>query len=180
MSTLLYYDTAILDFIRDNLKCGFLDVLMPYITAIGNGGILYIILALFLIMFKRTRKYGIMLGAALLFGLIFGNLILKNVIARPRPFSGKEIELLISPPSDWSFPSGHTMASFEMASVVFYMNRKTGYIAILVASLIAFSRLYLYVHFPTDVLGGLLLGTFFGFCAIKLYVFIENKFSLNI
>ena len=180
MNRILYYDTVILDFIKETANCGFLDVLMPYITAIGNGGILYIILAVCLLLFKRTRKYGIMLGTALLFGLIFGNLLLKNIVARPRPFSGKEIELLVSVPKDWSFPSGHTMASFEMASVMFYMNRKIGYAAITVALLVAFSRLYLYVHYPTDILGGIVLGTFFGFCAIKLYNFIEKKYSLNI
>lgn len=173
-------DVKVLDSISNIFSCDFLNFFMPAITSIANGGLLYIILAVILIVFKKTRKYGIMLGTALIFGLVFGNLILKNVIARPRPFAGKEIELLVSPPDDWSFPSGHTMASFEMATVMFYMNRKIGIAAIILASVVAFSRLYLYVHYPTDVLCGCILGIFFGFCAIKLYKFIEKKYSLNI
>ena len=173
-------DVKVLDSISNIFSCDFLDFLMPIVTAIANGGLLYIILAVILIVFKKTRKYGIMLGTALIFGLVFGNLILKNVIARPRPFAGKEIELLVSPPDDWSFPSGHTMASFEMATVMFYMNRKIGYFAIGVAVIIAFSRLYLYVHYPTDVICGAILGTVFGLCAIKLYKFFEKKITRKI
>lgn len=171
-------DTIIIDFIKNTFQCDFLDFVMPLITAIGNGGILYIIFALILICFRRTRKYGIMLGMALLFGLIFGNILLKNIIARPRPFSGKDISLLIPAPRDWSFPSGHTMASFETASVLWYMNRRIGTVMIIIASLVAFSRLYLYVHYPTDIIAGCLLGISFGYCAIVLYNYITNK-TLN-
>ena len=179
MNLIYNFDVNILEFIRENTSSPFLDSIMPIITAIGNGGILYIILSIVLIAFKKTRRYGIMMGTALLFGFIFGNLMLKNIIARPRPFN-TGYELLINAPKDYSFPSGHTMASFEMATVVFYMNRKIGCLAIVVASLVAFSRLYLNVHYPTDVLGGCFLGIFFGFCAIKLYKIIENKYSLDI
>ena len=168
-------DLSILDSIHENLTNSFLDVIMPYITAIADKGILYIILAIVLIFIKRTRRYGIMLGTALLLGLIFGNLILKNVIARPRPFSLTGTELLIPAPEDFSFPSGHTMASFETATVLFYANRRAGTAMIILASIVAYSRLYLYVHYPTDVLCGCVLGILFGSTAILMYNLIEKK-----
>lgn len=171
-------DRSVLDSIVDIFSCPLLDKIMPFITAIGNGGILYIILAIMLMIFKKTRKYGIMLGMALAFGFVFGNIILKNVVARPRPFY-IDCELLIKAPDDYSFPSGHTMASFEMASVMFYMNRKIGYVAIAIATLVAFSRLYLYVHFPTDVIFGCILGTFFGILSVKIYGYICKKYSMT-
>ena len=174
MEIIYNFDTAVLNFIRDVFSCGFLDFIMPFITAIGDGGKLYIFLALILLCFKKTRRYGIMLAMALIFGLVFGNLLLKNIIARPRPF-GADYKLLVEAPTDYSFPSGHSMASFEMATVMFYMNRKIGYAAIAVACVVAFSRLYLYVHYPTDVICGAILGTVFGLCAIKLYKFFERK-----
>ena len=170
-------DFALLNAIKDNLTCAFLDFIMPLITVIGNDGIAYIILAVILMIFKKTRKYGIMLGIALLFGLIFGNILLKNLIARPRPFTYNDMKLIIPTPDEYSFPSGHSMASFETASVVFYMNRKAGAVMLVIASLVAFSRLYLYVHFPTDVICGCILGTIFGICAIKLYNFIAASFT---
>ena len=176
MDLIYSFDKTLLDFIVNTFKCDFLDFIMPIVTAIANGGLLYIILAVMLIIFKKTRKHGLMLALALVFGLVFGNLILKNLIARPRPF-GLDCELLIKAPQDYSFPSGHTMASFEMATVMFCMNRKIGYFAIVVATIVAFSRLYLYVHYPTDVICGAILGTVFGLCAIKLYNFLEKKIT---
>ena len=170
-------DFALLNAIKDNLTCEFLDFIMPLITVIGNDGIAYIILAVILMIFKKTRKYGIMLGIALLFGLIFGNILLKNLIARPRPFTYNDMKLIIPIPDEYSFPSGHSMASFETASVAFYMNRKAGAVMLVIASLVAFSRLYLYVHLPTDVICGCILGTIFGICAIKLYNFIAESFT---
>ncbi|MBR3994488.1 MAG: phosphatase PAP2 family protein [Clostridia bacterium] len=170
-------DRSVLDSIVNIFSCPLLDNVMPIISAIGNGGALYIVLALILMVFKRTRKYGIMLGIALTLGLIFGNLFLKNIVARQRPF-GTDCELLIKAPDDYSFPSGHTMASFEMATVMFYMNRKIGYLAIAIATLVAFSRLYLYVHFPTDVLCGCVIGIIIGIISIKLYEKISKKNSL--
>ena len=120
-----------------------------------------------------------MMAAALLCGLIFGNLLLKPLIARVRPYDLREgIELLISKPSDYSFPSGHTLASFEAAVVLMVRERKRfGWAALVLAVLIAFSRLYLYVHYPSDVLGGILLGTAFALFSVWLVDTIWQKLS---
>ena len=128
-------DLAILDFIYDNLHCAFLDAVMPVITALGNGGILFIAIAVVMLFFKRTRKTGLMIGCALILGLLVCNLTLKPIVARERPFTHRAVELLVSRPKDFSFPSGHTIASFEFATVLFLRERKAGIIALVAAVL---------------------------------------------
>ena len=108
------------------------------------------------------------MGAALILGLIVCNMILKPWVARIRPYDlqeqlGNIIPLLIERQHDFSFPSGHTIASFEAATVLMLHNKKLGIPALILACLIAFSRLYLYVHYPTDVITSVILGTAFGF-----------------
>lgn len=169
------FDFAVLDFIRDNLNCAFLDAVMPVITALGNGGLLFIACAIAMLFFKRWRKTGIMIGVALVLGLIVCNLTLKPLVGRIRPFDLREIALLVTPPDDFSFPSGHTIAAFEFATVLMIRERKVGIIALVAAILIAFSRLYLYVHYPTDVLTSIALGTLFGFIGVGIVNVICKK-----
>jgi len=158
------FDLPILDWIARNLWCPFLDAVMPIITVLGNGGIFWIILAVVLLLFRKTRRVGVGMGIALLMGLVLCNLTLKPLCHRPRPYDyqlntfDKLIPLLIERQHDFSFPSGHTIASFEAAGVVLLNNKKWGIAALVLACLIAFSRLYLYVHYPTDVLVSVVLG----------------------
>ncbi len=158
------FDLPVLDWIADTLWCPFLDAVMPVITVLGNGGIFWIILAVALLLFKKTRRVGVGMGIALLMGLLLCNLTLKPLCHRIRPYDyqydvfGKVIPLIIERPHDFSFPSGHTIASFEAAGVILLSSKKWGIAALVLASLIAFSRLYLYVHYPTDVLASVLLG----------------------
>ena len=164
-----HFDLPILDWIAETLHCGFLDFLMPLITVLGDAGIFWIAVAVVLLFIPKYRKIGLGMGAALIIGLLVCNVTLKPLIARPRPYDyqlthfGKTIELLIARPHDFSFPSGHTLASFEGATVLFIGNKKMGIPAIVLACLIAFSRMYLYVHYPTDVLVSVVLGIAFGF-----------------
>ncbi len=164
------YEIPILDFISEHLKCGFLDTVLPYITRLADSGIFWIILAVVLLFFKKTRKAGFMMGLALIMGLVVGNLTLKPLIARMRPYDyNPDVVLLINKLSDYSFPSGHTLASFEGAGVLMLTHRKTfGYPALVLAIIIAFSRMYLYVHYPSDVLVGLILGLLFAFASYKI------------
>ncbi len=153
------FEIGILNKISDIFKCGFLDAFMPIVTRFGDDGIFWIALAIILLCFKKTRKIGFCMGLSLIIGFLVGNVFLKNVIARTRPYDvNTEISLLISKLNDYSFPSGHTLASFESATAIFIFNKKWGIPALVLASLIAFSRIYLYVHYPTDVLGGIVLG----------------------
>lgn len=164
-----HFDLPILDWIAETLRCGFLDFLMPLITVLGDAGIFWIAVAVVLLFIPKYRKIGLGMGAALIIGLLVCNVTLKPLIARPRPYDyqlthfGKTIELLVARPHDFSFPSGHTLASFEGATVLLIGNKKMGIPAMVLACLIAFSRMYLYVHYPTDVLVSVVLGVAFGF-----------------
>lgn len=150
-------DFYILDAIQ-NLRCGFLDYIMPKITFLGSGGLMWIIITLIYLIRRDTRRTGIMLASVLILGLIIGNGILKNIIARERPnWLNPSVQLLIGNPTDFSFPSGHTLASFSCVFIMFYTKDKLRYAVLVLAIFIAFSRLYLYVHFPSDILGAIVL-----------------------
>ncbi|MBR5278534.1 MAG: phosphatase PAP2 family protein [Clostridia bacterium] len=160
-------ELSILDFIQNTFSCAFMDVIMPAISFFGNAGWVWILAGVVMAVIPKTRKIGITVCIALLLSLIVCNLTLKPIVNRIRPYDIKEgIELLITKPHDASFPSGHSSASFAAAVAMVLYNKKIGIPAVVLASLIAFSRLYLYVHFPTDVLGGIILGSL---CAVGAY-----------
>ena len=158
------FDLPILDWIAGHLRCSLLDFLMPAITHLGDAGILWIGLSILFLCLRKYRKAGLTMAVSLLIGLLVCNVTLKPLVARMRPYDyqlthfGREIQLLISKPHDFSFPSGHTNASFAAATALLLRNRKLGLPAMILAALIAFSRLYLYVHYPTDVLTSVILG----------------------
>lgn len=152
-------DWSILQWIQENMRCDFMDFLMPKITVLGDAGILWLIFCVILLCTKKYRLSGIYMAISFVIGLLTGNLMLKNLIARERPcWLDSSVELLIKNPHDFSFPSGHTLHSFIGAASLWKTDRRMGYAALPVAILIAFSRLYLYVHFPTDILAGVILG----------------------
>lgn len=149
-------DGEILLQIQQHLRTDMLTPFMKIVTFLGNGGWFWILCAVVLLAVPKTRKTGYAAVLSLIFGVIVTNLLLKNIVARPRPFA--EIEALIPlivKPTDFSFPSGHTTASFAVALVMLRMlPKKIGIPAVVLAALVAFSRLYLGVHYPTDVLAG--------------------------
>ena len=160
------FDLPILDWIQANLQSPLMDKIMPIITLFGAGGIFWIAWSVLLILFPKTRRTGLGMGFALLMGLIVCNIILKPGVARPRPYDmqaelGVVIDLLVKRSHDFSFPSGHTIASFEAAVVLLLNSPVMGIPAMILAVLVSFSRLYLYVHYPTDVLVSVVLGTLF-------------------
>lgn len=160
----------------NNLRNPILDKIMIAITSLGNAGLIWIGIAVGLLFVKKTRKCGILMLISLALGLIIGNGFLKNVIARGRPcWIDENIKLLIPNPHDYSFPSGHTLASFEAAVMIYLHNKKWGIISLILAVAIAFSRMYLFVHFPTDILAGMILGT-----GISLAVYYGHKKIKNI
>ncbi len=164
-------DLRILNSVQNTFRCGFLDWFFPQFTSLGEKGWIYIAIALILLAIPAYRKWGASLATALMFGLIFGNMMIKNIVGRTRPYDlVGHFELLVDPLGDYSFPSGHTMAAFEFFVVVCMMPVKRRYkvIAGVCAALMAFSRLYLYVHFPSDVLAGALLGSLFGFLGVRI------------
>ena len=182
-----HFDLPILDWMAANLRCGILDFLMPIITLLGDAGIFWIAASVVLLCIPKYRKAGLGMAISLLIGVVLCNITLKPLVGRIRPYDyqlqhfGKTIGLLVATPHDFSFPSGHTIASFEAAVALTLRHKKLGAAALVLAVLIAFSRMYLYVHYPTDVLASVILGTgiaFLGcFLAEKLYGFLAKKFA---
>lgn len=169
---------ATLEWIQDNVKNIFFDKVMPIITSLGNGGILWILIGVSLVIFNKTRKFGIIILISLVLSLLVGNLGIKPLVHRIRPFDvNTSVEILISKPKDFSFPSGHTMSSFAAAVALLYMDKKIGIASLILAAIIAFSRLYLFVHYPSDVLAGMVIGIILGYCSIMIYKFGSNKLN---
>jgi len=157
MDMITQWDLSVLDAIA-SLRTPFLDNFFSAVTHLGDTGIVWIVLALILLCIRKTRPLGVCMALALIFDLLLCNMILKPLVGRIRPYELREVALLIKAPHDASFPSGHTAVSFAAAGVVALRRSKLAIPALILASIIAFSRLYLYVHFPTDVLGGILVG----------------------
>ncbi|MCD8073951.1 MAG: phosphatase PAP2 family protein [Lachnospiraceae bacterium] len=154
----------ILLFIQNNIRNPILDPVFKTITHLGDGGIFWIILTVFLLCFRKTRRAGVYSACALLGSLLVNNLILKNLVNRTRPYEVIDgLVCLVSPAKDASFPSGHTGASFASAVAVYrQLPKRYGVLLLILAVLIAFSRLYVGIHYPTDVLGGLVTGIALG------------------
>lgn len=143
------------------LRSEFLDQIMIFVTKLGDEGIFWIALGLVLAIIPKTRKCGLCVLGAMALTFVLGNLILKNLVARPRPFTVDDsVALIIPQPGEFSFPSGHTMNGFAAATTIFMYYRKAGIATLLLAATIAFSRMYLFVHYPTDILGGIIVGVF--------------------
>lgn len=164
--------------IQEYVRTPILDNIMIFITTLGNGGMIWIAATVLLLIPKKTRKVGIMSAVALLGSLIINNHILKNIVQRPRPYTTfTDLKILIPTPSEFSFPSGHTSSSFAAAGVFYsHLPKKVGVPAVILAGLIGLSRLYVGVHYPTDVIAGVVMGIllsfwaelFVNFCAKKL------------
>ena len=162
-------ELAALDWIQAHLRCGFLDAVLPVISRTADHGELWIILAVVLLLIKNQRKHGAAMAVGLVLDLVSCNMILKPLIGRIRPFAVNGlVELLIPPPLDASFPSGHTAASFAAVFALKTAGSPLWKPALAVAVVMAFSRLYLYVHWPSDVLAGALLGAAVGWAGAKL------------
>ena len=156
-------DWGILHWIQNNISCPFLDAVVPKLTMLGNAGIIWILAGVLLLCTKKYRRQGALVLMGLLAGLLVGNVALKHLVARSRPcWLDPSVQLLIATPTDYSFPSGHTLSSTIAATILAKTDRRFGYAAISLAVLIALSRLYLYVHFPSDVFAAALLGLLIG------------------
>ncbi len=171
MNALLTLDGNLLLWIQEYLRNDFLTPIMTFITRLGDAGIIWIAISVLLLFFKKTRPIGLMAFLALMGSVVINNLILKHLVARIRPYEVVDgLTLLIEKQNDFSFPSGHSGASLA-ASVVFLKKapKKFGIPALILALLICFSRLYVGVHYPTDVLAGICTGTLSACISMFLY-----------
>ena len=174
--TMDYIDASQIYTAIDTVAEEVLDALAVFLNYAGEHGEIWIAFTLLLLLFRRTRKAGCAMATALVLYLVAGDCILKPLFARPRPCDvNTAITILVKRPHGHSFPSGHTASAFAAAFALWLQNRKLGVPALVLAAFIAFTRLYLYVHFPTDVLGGLVLGLALGALASWLVDSLANK-----
>ena len=161
-------ELSILDWIQ-TLHTPFLYKIMVFITRLGDAGIIWIVLSIVLLLIPKTRKSGAVMVAALVVDVLLCNIVLKNLVARTRPYDvNTGVHLLVAKLHDYSFPSGHTAASFASVTALYLAGEKKLWkFALVLACLIAISRLYLYVHYPTDVLGGILFGVISGYLGYR-------------
>jgi len=204
----LNFDLSVFQWIQ-SIQTGILNTIMVVITTLGDEGIFFIALGLVLMCFKKHRKAGMAVLVALLVMEVGNNLILKELIARPRPFyifNPDEIPLdhkyyaeifekataaverlpelaarwvdtyrfpdLVHAPSSWSFPSGHTSSAFAAAIAVLWYNRKVGIPTVIFAALMGFSRIYVQVHYCTDVIAGVLVGIVYALIGVLIVKFL--------
>lgn len=157
-------DLEILLFIQEHIRCAVLTPFMRFFSLIGEVGAIWVIIGLILCLYPRTRMGGFYMLLSLVLGFMLNNIIIKNVFQRPRPYvTHPEIISLMGEVSEWSFPSGHTCSSFACATALAISFGKKGALAYILAVLIAFSRLYIGVHYPSDILGGMIVGAMSAF-----------------
>ena len=170
VDALLKMDGEILLFIQDHIRQEWMDWFWKAVTHLGDGGVFWILLGIILLFSKKTRPAGVAALLALLVGPLHTNVCLKNIVARIRPYEVVEgLRLMIERQRDYSFPSGHTSASFAAAcALVRTLPKKWGTVCMILAGVIALSRLYVGVHYPSDVLGGMVVGIFAGWAGWKL------------
>lgn len=180
MDAIFNFDSSILLWIQDNVRADFATPVVKIITHLGDKGIFWILLTLALLVFRKTRRLGVLCGVSMVIGLLVTNLILKNWVARVRPYELiGELKLIIGRADDWSFPSGHTTNSLACAWVLFRRApKKWGVPALVLAILIALSRLYVGIHYPTDILGGAAIGLGSACLSLWLVPKAEKKFPV--
>ena len=168
-------DLSILLWIQDNLRSEYITTFMYHITSMGS--ILLIVMALyFIIKGSRSEKVaGFAVLASSILEIAIVNGVLKNLIARPRPFvTYDEVVPLANILSEHSFPSGHTALVFSMAFVIYKLFPEIyGKVAIVIACLVGFSRVYLGVHYPSDVIAGVIVGWFVSLVT----VYVTNQYK---
>ncbi len=174
------FEVGILNWIQDVLGSSFFDAFFTFITRLGDRGYIWIAAGILLLFFKKYRKYGVLLLVALLVELAVCNGLLKNLFERQRPYDFiGGYDLLIPKVLSFSFPSGHTMSSAVAATLLTMTDKRFGYVAIPLAILIAFSRLYLYVHYPSDVLAAAILGVLLAVAVFRVFEKIDKNKKLR-
>lgn len=168
---LIDWEGPVLLWIQEHMRNDFLTPVLTFLTHLGDHGYFWIALTILFLLLKKTKKVGGLMTCSLLLNTLVNNVLLKNLVARTRPYEVVDgLHRIIEAQSDYSFPSGHTGSAFAVAVVVFLMcPRKIGVPVLVFAFVIAFSRLYVGVHFPTDVLGGALIGAVIAYLVCAVY-----------
>lgn len=163
------WEFNILNYIQDNIRNDFLDFVMSFWSFLGNMSWIWILLTVILLCFKRTRRIGIVCVIGFVLSFLITNCTIKPIVARIRPYEiNTMVSLLLPKELDYSFPSGHTVYAMCYATIFFRKNKTIGICMFLFAAIMGFSRIYLYMHFPTDVLFGAVFGIIIGFFSVSI------------
>lgn len=169
-------DLSILDLIHNTLSNPVMDFIMTCLTYSAEYGIFVFVLFAVMMCIKKMRKTGFAVAVSAIGVMLFGELLIKHIVCRPRPFAvNGAIDLIIKAPSGFSFPSSHAATCFAVATAIFLFHKRLGIIAYIYAALVAFSRMYLYVHYPSDIVGGTALGIACGIGAVALVKLVCKK-----
>lgn len=183
LETIAAWDAGALLFIQEHIRTALGDLIIPVWSSLGNAGILWIVTALILLCFRKTRRAGALALGGMLINLLVVNGIIKHLAARPRPWLVVDgLVNLLDEKDPNSFPSGHTSAAFAFAAAMcFHLDAKWAkFLAVAAAAFMGWSRLYVAVHFPSDVLAGAIIGTLCGVLATWLYrKFLQERFPLS-
>ena len=176
IDTITALDFNIVLWVQQHVRSPFLSAFFIPFTTIGNAGILFILIGVLLLFFKRTRQSGILLLISLTISFILNDIVVKNIVQRPRPFNAfSQIVPLVPPPGKYSFPSGHTAAAFSSMVTFFFTQRKYAICGLVIALLMGISRIYVGVHYPTDVFFGALLGTAVAVTSAIIFLKTQHK-----
>ncbi|MBR2499218.1 MAG: phosphatase PAP2 family protein [Clostridia bacterium] len=185
--TFFGFDNAIFIFMNNLSQTSgrFLTPFFKFVTTFGDKGLFFIILSLIFALFSKTRKTGVTMLLAIGIGALLTNVIIKNAVARPRPYLNPIYQQYHASvggiiESEFSFPSGHaTVATSSMVALFLGFNKKWSWIGLVFAFTIGLSRIYLFVHYSTDVIVGFIVGTIAGasahFILSALYRVMQNK-----
>lgn len=177
LQNLIAMEADILLWIQNNVRNEILTPIFKFITTLGNGGLIWIVGSIGLLIPKKTRRVGVLALISLVFSALIDNVILKNVVARTRPYEVIEgLTSLVGAQKDYSFPSGHTGSAFAAAVVMFLgLPKKCGIPILVFACLMGLSRLYVGVHYPSDVLCGALIGTGIALVVYRVGTLLADK-----
>lgn len=183
ISAVAAWDASVLLWVQDHVRTALGDWIIPLWSSLGNTGALWIVLSLLLLCFRRTRRAGALALGGMFINLLVVNGAIKHIVARPRPWLVVEgLEVLLFEPDPNSFPSGHTSAAFAFAAALCCELRIpwVRVLAVAAAAFMGWSRIYVAVHFPSDVVTGALIGVLCGLLAVWLYRrFLREKFPLG-
>lgn len=150
----------------DSLHGSLLDPVMVGITYSATSGLIWFVLGFLMTCSRRWRRCGVSVIVAVVLAYIVVDLMLKPLVCRERPFDAGDFSMLVPEPDSWSFPSGHTASAFAGAAAILIHSRRWGAVAMVYAALVGVSRMYLCVHWPTDVVAGALVGTALALLAV--------------
>ena len=179
-SAITQWDTDVLFWFQDHLRADWLNHIMKVITHLGDGGIIWILLCIALLIPKKTRRIGLVAAIALAFSFCVNDLIIKHLVNRVRPYDAIQgLVRLIGPESSTSFPSGHSSAAFATTTGILLASHKKWpvwpkLLIVFFACVIAFSRIYVGVHYPSDVIMGMVVAIscsligYLVFCKVEL------------